>query len=228
MKAIMTAVEAYETSTLYFDSPIVRDIRGRNNLSGFVRDEEDIVCALDKIYPGTAVDILSTLAAWLVVDLHLVKTINKSRATILATSPTINLKELEALRPPSPISATFTARAVYFLAEANHGITKPNKNDTQVTTPVRISSPLKTALPETSMQIPSKAREMLGLSGLDSQMSTAHEVEVLRNAEQVRLRVQDIAERLMVAVRGRFDNDLWNCMMILVGFMESCGTRRDA
>ena len=84
-EAIAGAIEHWATETLLLRSPLLIDLGHRNE-----SDEKHITC-LRKIFPGTSELLLSSLAAWLILDLYIskIKTI-RAASTSKALAPTHN------------------------------------------------------------------------------------------------------------------------------------------
>jgi hypothetical protein len=159
LQSVTKEIESFPNNVLQLDSPAILELRHSN-----IADEIHIL-RLRKVFPHAATLLLSALAAWLIVDLSLLRL------------------DLDTLEP----------RNMDMAAASNDGL----------------------------HQIPVKACKVLGIRLPEATEIQAYE-QVLRNrARLVVMSVGAIGQRLMKALRGSWDEDLWRSLRVLVEVIEA-------
>lgn len=72
-------------------------------------------------------------------------------------------------------------------------------------------------------RIPTKARSLLGISestALNESLLRAHEAALIRRMRVVRPSINVVGQRLVVALRGAWDEDVWRCLRVMVEVIE--------
>lgn len=217
LSSVTAAINGFPDNILRLDSGALAPIRNSQITDSTYTE------ALGKIFPHARPILLSALAAWLIIDMWFEK-------TILA----------------SPEAARNAPLTSYDVLQSNHGIDFWNagsspggyhysdgESSSNATTPSTNSEPgefdhfaawdaaehSNSAL----KRIPTKARSLLGISHaslLDEGMLRTREAALIRRMRVVRPSANIVGQRLVIALRGEWDEDVWRCLRVMVEVIE--------
>lgn len=204
--SVTAAINTFPNGILRLDSPPVGAIRASHI------PDSTYIETLEKIFPRASKLLLSALAAWLIVDLWFEHTIVSSTSCgkddeltaedILHSQHTTDFWT-QPHQPTPPLSVDFS-----------HGLQSPEM-ESYVSYAWDANSPLR--------RIPIKARSLLGISEstlLNERLLKAHEAALIRRMRVLRPSINAVGQRLLVALRGAWDEDVWRCLRVMVEVIE--------
>ncbi|ETN38101.1 uncharacterized protein HMPREF1541_07725 [Cyphellophora europaea CBS 101466] len=200
------AINAFPGGIVRLDSPSIRAIRAPHI------PDKTLIDPLVKIFPHAPILLLSALAAWLIIDIWSENAIITSPSCgrdaelttedVLQSQPAVDIwpaaYKISSPLPPSLAQVAPSPEVQAYLAYA-----------WDATSPMR--------------QIPNKARSLLGISDtavLNEGLLKAHEAGLIRRLRVIRPSIGVIGQKLLVALRGSWDEDLWKCLKVMVEVIE--------
>lgn len=169
LNAAARAIDDFPDNQLRMDSPVILELRNTQ-----VADHT-YVEVLKRIFPSAQPHVISSLMAWIIVDVYLCR--------------------MEGQQDVPTMDQCLAAQAA-----------ATSLND-------------RTGLHQ--IQISDKAREMLGI-GIPDATSIRMNVNALRKrATAVRASIGVIGQKLVQALRGSWDEDIWRSLRVLVEIIES-------
>lgn len=199
LQTISHAIELFPKSIIRLSSPSLQSLRASHIPDTYHLDP------LSKIFPRAPSALLSALAAWLLIDAWIER-------TILAAPPHVREAELTA----EDVLHSQHATSFWTAPHCSHDAS--GRNDGEEVWQ-RANSPLK--------RIPTKARSLLGI-GLESTIGRLEderamkmqEAMLIRRLRVVRPSVNVVGRKLVVALRGGWDEDVWRCLRVMVEVVE--------
>jgi hypothetical protein len=203
---ITATINSFPDDMLCLDSPFVCAIRAPHI------PDTTYLQIFQKIFPHAPLPSLSALAAWLIVDVWFEQAILSSACArkdedltaedVLQSQHAIDFWTLP--HQPSPPTTP----------DLVHGLPSPEV-DSYVSYAWDVNSPLR--------RIPMKARCLLGITEstlLNESLLRAHEAALVRRMRVILPSINIIAQKLMVALRGQWDQQVWNCLRVMVEVIE--------
>lgn len=184
ISAIAKAIDDFPNNMLRLDSPEMLALRKYPTQQA----DQQLIDALEVVFPQTSKQLLSALAAWAIVDSYFL--------------------DVEKYRPESAASMnrSFSAR-VFALPSSKHtrqNLTKTNSSCTSPPSTHQRPPSRSTTFPipfdETLHSIPSKARTVLGI---DSDINIRL---LLSQAKALQTSINVVAQRLLETIRGSENN----------------------
>ncbi|KKY24815.1 hypothetical protein UCRPC4_g02345 [Phaeomoniella chlamydospora] len=228
-------IDAYPTSILHLDSPLILQMRPANSL------DEILISVLRKIFPQTAPLFLSALAAAIIAHCYILNIANPPLATLPIPPPPVPpISVARSRKPKSPDAAS--ANSSFAQRVANFST---SSSASSLSTPSMIINTHQSAHTQVSNleDIPAKARATLGLNNdhdlisHKNNMSLAtsnpiaisspspalcHRTSLQNRAEILGIELDLIVNDLLRSICGR-GNDavLKTSLRVLIGVVES-------